>query len=89
MIEFDNTEYLDELYDSIDNVTEYINNNGGFTVIGWYKRGEINDQSNLEAGEKISPSTVVHHFVSILPTSFDRLKMDELQEMKYDVTNVL
>ena len=88
-IEFDNTEYLDELYDSIDNVTEYINNNGGFTVIGWYKRGEINDQSNLEAVEKISSSTVVHHFVSLLPTSFDRLKMDELQEMKYDVTNVL
>ena len=29
----------------IDNVVEYINDNGGFTVMGWYKHGVINDRT--------------------------------------------
>ena len=34
--------------DSIDNVVDIINDNGDLNVIGWYNRGEINDQSNKE-----------------------------------------
>ena len=33
------------LVEAIDNVVELINDNGGFTIVGWYKRGLINDQS--------------------------------------------
>ena len=38
-----------ELEDKIDDVVELINNNGGFTVVGWYKRGIINDRAVLTA----------------------------------------
>ena len=33
------------LVDKIDSSINHINDNGGFTVIGWYKRGIINDKS--------------------------------------------
>ena len=33
------------LSNCISNVIDFINENGGFTIIGWYKRGVINDQS--------------------------------------------
>jgi hypothetical protein len=38
-----------ELEDKIENVIDLINNNGGFTIVGWYKRGIINDRSVLTA----------------------------------------
>ena len=36
---FDKITTLATLEDSIDNVVDIINDNGGFTIIGWYKRG--------------------------------------------------
>ena len=38
--------YLNML-SAANNCIDFINNNGGFTVIGWYKRGVINDKSLL------------------------------------------
>ena len=32
------------MYEAIENCIELINDNGGFTVTGWYKRGSINDK---------------------------------------------
>ena len=32
------------LFDTLENCIQLINNNGGFTVIGWYKKGLINDK---------------------------------------------
>ena len=45
---FDKITTLSTLEDSIDNVVDIINDNGGFIVIGWYKRGEINNQINKD-----------------------------------------
>ena len=39
------TDHYWDLTDTIERVVKFINDNGGFTVIGWYKRGLINDQS--------------------------------------------
>ena len=38
------TQYF-AMMDNLNNCVQYINDNGGFTVVGWYKRGKINDQS--------------------------------------------
>ena len=38
-----------ELIESITNCIDLINENGGFTVIGWYKKGLINDKSMIAA----------------------------------------
>ena len=37
------------LLDAITECVDYVNSNGGFTVVGWYKRGLINDKSFLTA----------------------------------------
>eukprot|EP00957_Ditylum_brightwellii_P047517 3608547-Ditylum_brightwellii.AAC.1 len=33
-----------ELLDHINQVVQFINQNGGWTVVGWYKRGVINNR---------------------------------------------
>ena len=38
-----------EIIESITNCVNLINENGGFTVIGWYKKGLINDKSMIAA----------------------------------------
>eukprot|EP00957_Ditylum_brightwellii_P031858 2415802-Ditylum_brightwellii.AAC.1 len=43
----DLTDELFELDDAVTKVIEYINENEGFTVIGWYKRGNIEDCTTL------------------------------------------
>ena len=52
-----------------DDVVEYINTNGGFTVIGWYKRGEINDVSNDDSQNEVESSEIGYHIVYIFPTN--------------------
>eukprot|EP00957_Ditylum_brightwellii_P106027 8087676-Ditylum_brightwellii.AAC.1 len=39
---------------ALDSCIELINDNGGFTIVGWYKRGIINDQSILAMRKIVS-----------------------------------
>ena len=57
------------LQEAADNVVEYINTNGGFTVIGWYKRGEINDVSNDDNQNEVESSEIGYHIVYMFPTN--------------------
>ena len=43
----DMTDKFFSLEESIINGVEYINENGGFTIIGWYKRGQVQDRTVL------------------------------------------
>ena len=43
-------------------VIEYINNNGGFTVYGWYKRGEKDDTSSNDDTKRVQ----VNMFITLL-----------------------
>ena len=74
-----------ELTECIEKCIEYINTNGGFTVIGWYRRGEINDQTMVEVSTlndtgkpyekakigKTGASDITYHIVSIKPTNHE------------------
>ena len=77
----------DKLYDCIDEIVDYYNHNGGFTVIGWYKRGEINDiiQEENTKSDKVTASTINYHVTSIYPSSFIHEEPDVIQRMKFDV----
>ena len=44
-ISLDLTDAYFDLEDAVNTNIELINDNGGFTVSGWYKRGEINDRT--------------------------------------------
>ena len=43
----DMTDAFDNLQQKIEEGVDLINDNGGFTVIGWYKRGQVNDRTLL------------------------------------------
>ena len=71
---FDKTTMLSTLQDSIDNFVDIINYNVGFTVIGCYKRGEINDQSNkynFGGTESVEVGEIGHHFLHMYQTNYN------------------
>ena len=84
--QLDYTDMYYRLTDTIDKVVEYINSKGGFTVVGWYKRGEINDQSNDDSQNEVESSEIGIHVVSICPT--DKTVMDDsiYKELRFDIT---
>ncbi len=85
--QLDYTESYFKLSESADNVVEHINSKGGFTVVGWYKRGEINDQSNDDSQNEVESSEVMIHVVSIFPTDKTVLNDDIYKQMKFDIAD--
>ena len=56
----------------IDDVVDIINDNSGFNVIGWYSRGEINDQSNkdnFDVTGMVEAGYIAYHVVHMYPTN--------------------
>ncbi len=45
------TEASMNMFNALENCIELINNHGGFTVIGWYKKGLINDKGLIAPNE--------------------------------------
>ena len=67
----DGTDSMVDLMTCIDNVVDHVNVNGGFTVVGWHKRGQINDQSasgDTNEAQTIQAGDVTYHMVSVEPT---------------------
>ena len=49
------------------NVIGYINNNGGFTIIGWYNKVKSSDASNIEGEKSMESGNVTYHVTILLP----------------------
>ena len=73
----------------IENVINEVNENGGWTVIGWYKRGMIDDTSNnQDTNKRIGDATanewqvesgmIIYHVCHILPTNCRGLETNHL-----------
>ena len=88
-----------DIEDCIKNVLDLVNRNGGWTVVGWYKRGVITDKSLLEVPLSNAVSTQVaagqinYHIVQMIPTNKKFLVRDtelykDLQREKYNVGNL-
>ena len=81
-------EVFDALEDAVDSVVQKINTNGGFTITGWYKRGQINDQSNKDekdGAEKVESAEIGYHIVNIIPTT---CKEDMYENKKFDLSKL-
>ena len=99
-----NTDAYWNIEDSISNLLSYVNDNGGWTITGWYKRGVITDKSLLAASSggtnsasshnnnneriEVGAGEVNFHIVKLLPTDQDILESEPLSEIKYDVDNI-
>ena len=65
-----------DVEDCIQNVVEFVNDNGGWTIVGWCKRGSIKDKSLIEAGnnsnsndDAVSSGQLGYHIVEVLPSN--------------------
>lgn len=80
----------------------FINENGGFTIIGWYKKGIINDKSLIDEDSGQNNKTDVqtesgelsYHITCIVPTNRDFLDVTtelgrQLHEKKFNVKSLL
>ena len=71
-------QHTNKLRRAVKDCMEYVNANGGWTVIGWYRCGMVNDQilvGNpdilLAADETTMFGDITHHIVQIIPTDAD------------------
>ena len=84
----------DRLFECATSVFNYINQNGGFRVYLWAKRGIVQD-ANVDQPLKGLPydgeSTMVEsghlnrHVVEIVPMAPERINLDELEQRKFDI----
>ena len=90
-----------DIEDQIEKVIKYVNSNLGWTVIGWYKRGVINDKSLLSSttnhtmnnneNTEVGSGKVNFHVTQLLPSDKNLLDTNhekgiELNDLKYDIS---
>ena len=68
---FEGTNTYMDLKDSIKDVVQFINDNGGFTILGWYRRGIITDKLMAGITEETytTEGDITFHIVSVSPTN--------------------
>ena len=79
---------MEALYVCMDNVINFYNENGGFIIIGWYKRGEINDSIQINENEKVTSSIMNYHVTAIHPTKYIHDNAKETKVMKFDILEI-
>ena len=93
------------IVEAIQNVIVYINRNGGFTAIGWYKHGTINDRTLVEknnntifnnnnnADNQANASEINYCIIQLIPTNQKIQESHQLEmgleQLKYDVSLLL
>ena len=78
---------VENFNDAIDAMTDYVNNNGGFTVYGWYKRGEKDDKSSDEDA-KTESSEFIYHIVHLYCTTEPIQNGHIVESLKFDTANI-
>ena len=65
----DLTDAMFRIEEAANEVVNFVNSSGGWSVYGWYKRGEIRDASNLDLNDqmKIASGDVNFHLVYARP----------------------
>ena len=91
------SESSDAIEDALEECVDLINEKDGFTVVYWYARVEINDQSliglNLRDDAHVNAGRLNFHIIQIIPTNRDfkspeKLLGIRLNEMKFDVSKI-
>ena len=66
-------------------VVDYVNANGGWTVVGWYKMGTTADASDLDKNANRTVSNFTRFHISLLrPSNFVLVKGTEYKDKQYD-----
>ena len=91
----EHTDASDNIEDAIENCVDLSNDHRGFTLVMWYSRYEINDNSLIGMATKrdegqVDAVRINYHTIKILPTNSNILKRDnqlntEWNELKFKV----
>lgn len=87
----DHTPQFEHLEDTIDNQIDYVNSHFGFTVIGWYKKGTINDHVVGDGDNdniQVESGEIGYNVVSIAPTDLTIQEQATFNENKFDVAQL-
>jgi hypothetical protein len=83
------------LFQAITAAVRLINNSGGWQVFGWAKRGEVLDQGVDQPNNglphnaprvMVEAGTLNHHITRLEPMCPERVDLDALNGIKFDVT---
>ena len=76
--QLDNMNHLQQLRTAIRQVLHYINNNGGWTYIGWLRTGKVLDQSDNSVGsaaENLASMTQNPHISYLYPSNTNTIDL--------------
>ena len=82
--EWDSTDDFFDLVERIEATIEYVNRNGEWTVMGWSKRGEINDQNFTDETQKVQSADVNYHVTTIFLYNMNNANVERgIEQIKY------
>ena len=93
---FEDYEVEDRFFDACRNVFDYINSIGGFMVIGWVKRGEVEDQGVDQPNNglpfnsqrvMVQSGTLNHHISKMEPVNPEAVNLITLDGFKFNVNS--
>jgi len=77
------TSHYENLFETFSDIFTHVNNLGGWTILGWSKRGHINDFcSEHSTTGKVDSAEVTHHVVNIYPSDSSAV----LTGLKFDTS---
>ena len=82
--DFDNNDRWMIIRALIKRMIEMVNNEGGWTVIGWYRKGESADANVPEDKVLVEASTFQHHVSRIVPTNSNVMRYQRYKRMLVD-----
>ena len=94
---FEDFEVEDSFFTALKDVISYINTTCKFRVIGWVKRGEVQDQgaeqptslygNNTNSRVMIQSGSLTHHVTRLDPVEPEKINLTHLDSLKFDVLN--
>ena len=93
-INFEDYEVEDRFYLALSRITQYINRICKFRVIGWVRRGEVQDQGvdqpsnglpHNAARVMVQSGTINHHITRLDAMTPELIDMVQLNRMKFNV----
>ena len=91
----DNSDEAMDLEDTIEDIMKTVNRNGGWTVVGWIRQGQIVDQgvasdtSNPKAEKtEVIATKTTDHVVHVVPTNDFLKRHQRIQDMRYDANRL-
>ena len=83
-VDFDNNDRFMTIYSKIQQMIELVNDNNGWTVIGWYRKGESADANATEEKQLVDAAFFQLHVSRIVPSNIKVLDSQRFKSLMFD-----